>query len=213
VDNALVFSDLEGVTVLDNERVRVERFVVPPGLRLGQHAHPDGQLVVYVRGGLVTDCRERVTIWTDGRVRWFDGSRSSDDAGTNTGSTEIEMVTITLKPVADDASPPQPPVGPLSYPNVAGEDLLENDFVIVQRFVIQPGQWEGVHGHPPNMLFVHIKGGHWAARSFDQPEQPDRRPSRDGDVGWMEPVDVAVGHESGNIGTTPIDFIWVSLKQ
>jgi len=33
----------------------------------------------------------------------------------------------------------------MDYPNIKGEVLLENDAVVVQRFTIQPGQWEGIH--------------------------------------------------------------------
>ena len=31
----------------------------------------------------------------------------------------------------------------MSYPNIPGELLLENEYVVVQRFIIEPGQWEG----------------------------------------------------------------------
>ena len=39
------------------------------------------------------------------------------------------------------------------YPNISGEVLLENDKVVVQRFVFPPGVWEGVHSHPPDQLY------------------------------------------------------------
>jgi hypothetical protein len=39
------------------------------------------------------------------------------------------------------------------------------------------------------------------------------QPSADGEIGWMEPVDITVGRECGNIGSAPIDFLWVSRKQ
>jgi hypothetical protein len=29
----------------------------------------------------------------------------------------------------------------------------------------------------------------------------------------MPAVDLSVGHQSGNIGTAPIDLIWVTLKR
>ena len=44
------------------------------------------------------------------------------------------------------------------YPNIPGELLLENDKLIVQRFIIAPGQWEGIHRHPPDQLYIHVKG-------------------------------------------------------
>ena len=38
-------------------------------------------------------------------------------------------------------------------------------------------------------------------------------PLEGGSVGWMTPVGLDVGHESCNIGDTPIDLVWVSLKR
>ncbi len=52
----------------------------------------------------------------------------------------------------------------VKYPNIPGETLLENDRLVVQKFVVRPGQWEGIHTHPGNQLYVHIKGGKWAVR-------------------------------------------------
>ncbi|MGC1521190.1 MAG: hypothetical protein WA803_06585, partial [Steroidobacteraceae bacterium] len=73
--------------------------------------------------------------------------------------------------------------------------------------------WEGVHAHHPDMLYIHIKGGQWAARSKHEAEHPYPQPSPDGEVGWMPTIDISVGHESGNIGKQPIDLIWVTLKK
>jgi predicted metal-dependent enzyme (double-stranded beta helix superfamily) len=95
------------------------------------------------------------------------------------------------------------------YPNVEGEVLLENDRVIVQKFVIAPGQWEGVHPHPGNQLYVHIRGGEWTVRFGDKKTTST---SPDGSVGWMDAVSLSQDHESGNTGATPIEFLWVTLK-
>jgi predicted metal-dependent enzyme (double-stranded beta helix superfamily) len=101
----------------------------------------------------------------------------------------------------------------LNYPNIPGEDLLENDQVIVQRFTVKPGQWEGVHAHRPDMLFIHIKGGQWAAKTYKDRERPYPNPSPAGEVGWMPTIDISVGHQSRNIGKNPIDLVWVTLKK
>jgi hypothetical protein len=78
---------------------------------------------------------------------------------------------------------------------------------------VNPGQWEGVHAHRPNMLYIHIKGGRWAARSKSEPEHAYPAPTPDGKVGWMPTIALSEGHESGNIGKNPIDLIWVTLKK
>ncbi len=38
------------------------------------------------------------------------------------------------------------------YPNIPGELLLENDKVVVQKFIVEPGQWEGVHTRPGDQI-------------------------------------------------------------
>ncbi len=56
----------------------------------------------------------------------------------------------------------------LTYPNLDnpdGEVLLENEHVVVQRFVVPPGEWEGLHPHPGNQVYVHVVGGVWSGRA------------------------------------------------
>jgi quercetin dioxygenase-like cupin family protein len=95
------------------------------------------------------------------------------------------------------------------YPNIPGEVLLENDRVVVQRFIIEPGQWEGVHSHPGNQVYIHIRGGEWTVR---RGEEKRTSYAEDGSVGWMDAIDISEDHESGNTGDTTIELIWVTLK-
>jgi quercetin dioxygenase-like cupin family protein len=210
------YAKLPGEAVLENARVRVEKFVIAPGQSTGLHSHPADQLLVFVKGGVLTSASGRSTLWRDGRVEWQSSRAPVDPGGTNTGSTPIEIICVNLKPViahAAQAPNGQPKYRYLNYPNIPGEDLLENDLVIVQRFTVNPGQWEGVHAHHPDMLYIHIKGGQWAARSKTEPEHAYPEPSPDGEVGWMPTIPLSVGHESRNIGSAPIDLIWVTLKK
>jgi mannose-6-phosphate isomerase-like protein (cupin superfamily) len=206
-----------GETVLDNSRVWVQKFVVPPGQSIDRRGGSGDQLLVFVKGGMLTSREGRATVWRDGRVLWRDAGTSSDLGGsTNTGAAPIEMIEVTLKPVLaarGAAAGSAPKYRYLNYPNIPGEDLLENESVIVQRFTVNPGQWEGVHAHHPDMLYIHIKGGQWAARSKREPEHAYPEPSPDGEVGWMSTIDISEGHESRNIGKDPIDLIWVTLKK
>jgi beta-alanine degradation protein BauB len=214
---AAVFAGLRGTVLLENERVRVERFELAPGQSTGRHEHPSDELLVFVRGGVLRSADTgRKTLWRDGRVSWQRAAAA--DAGVqNAGDATIVVIVVSLKPPpqhsASAAVVAHNPFGfYLNYPNIPGEDLLENDRVVVQRFLVKPGQWEGVHAHNPNMLYIHVRGGQWGARTKKEPEHPYPEPSPDGEVGWMPPIDISVGHESGNIGQQPIDLIWVTLK-
>ncbi|HXI78420.1 MAG TPA: hypothetical protein VNH21_14870, partial [Steroidobacteraceae bacterium] len=75
-----------GETVLDNSRVLVQKFVVPPGQSIDRRGGSGDQLLVFVKGGMLTSREGRATVWRDGRVLWRDAGTSSDLGGsTNTG--------------------------------------------------------------------------------------------------------------------------------
>jgi hypothetical protein len=213
-----IYADVAGEALLDNERVLVQKLVLQPGQSTGRPLHGADQLQVFIKGGVLTSLSTgRSTLWKDGRVVWHAAAPAADLGYTNAEQAPIEMVWVSVKPVdAAGAAPAldgKPKYAYLNYPNIPGEDLLENDLVIVQRFFVHAGQWEGVHAHHPDMLYIHVKGGQWGARSKNEPEHPYDRPAADGEVGWMPTIDISEGHESGNIGEEPIDLIWVTLKK
>jgi quercetin dioxygenase-like cupin family protein len=209
------YTEVTGEVLLENDRIVVQKFAVPPGRSTGVRTGASDAALVFVRGGQLTSKESgRVTLWKDGRVVWRDVPERADEDAVNTGSSPVEFVWVTLKPAPATRSPSgqSPKYRYLTYPNIPGEDVLENDLVIVQRFAMIPGQWEGVHAHHPDMLYIFVKGGRWASRSRKHPE-PIADSSPDGAVGWMPTMDITEGHESGNIGTTPSDVIWITLKR
>ena len=127
----------------------------------------------------------------------------------NTGDTPIDLIYVTLK--GDAPIAPEVEHAPQHYPNIPLELLLENDRMIVQRVQVEPGQWEGIHSHPGNQVFIHIKGGIWSGRRGGV-QYPPSPPRETGAVGWMDAIDISEGHESGNTGDTTIDLIWITLK-
>ena len=102
----------------------------------------------------------------------------------------------------------------LDYPNLDdadGDVLLDNEHVVVQRFVVPPDTWEGVHAHPGDQVYVHVVGGTWSGRAGGESTYTDSI-SETGSVGYMPRIPLSEGHESGNTGDMPIDLIWVTLK-
>ena len=105
----------------------------------------------------------------------------------------------------------------LVYPDLEGdyrygEVVLENENVILQKLIVGAGQWEGVHSHPGNQLYVHIRGGEWSGKlngEFEYYGEIDE----DGSVGWMDAIPESAGHNSGNTGDNDIELIYVTLKK
>jgi hypothetical protein len=208
-----VYANLTGTMVLENDRVLVERFIIEPGRATGNHVQTGQQLLVFVKGGVLSKAGRSI-FWPDGRVVWLQDP-GHDEGSTNAGSAPIELLWITLKPIvsshaADNAQKPK--YGYLNYPNVPGEDVLENDQVIVQRFRMNPGEWEGIHSHNPNTFYIFIKGGQWLSKSKKHPEGVPGS-AADGLVAWMDTIDLSEEHQSGNTGTNSTDVVWVALKK
>ncbi len=104
-----------------------------------------------------------------------------------------------------------------SYPNIDGETLLDDDRVIVQRFVLEPGQWEGVHEHPEHQLVIVLNNTDEltfrfgdAKRVFTNSEDGNSDPMG---VFWRPgPVSMNDLHDSGNTGTRPLEWIAITFK-
>jgi quercetin dioxygenase-like cupin family protein len=206
---------LRGETLLDNDRLVVQKFVIPPGTWEGQHTHAGNQLWVQMTDGEWTSHADRTKVSRvkAGSVGWLPpAARPEHDEGSiNTGSTPIELLWVTLKPHTATPSEIESMKNyRLVYPEIPGELLLDNDQVVVQRFVVQPGAWEGVHAHPGNQLYVHVKGGTWAVRTGGRETVSE---SKTGSVGWYRAIPLSQQHQSGNAGAAPIDLVWITLKQ
>jgi quercetin dioxygenase-like cupin family protein len=208
------FANLTGRVVRENDRVLVTTFTIEPGQSTGTQMHSTDSLLVFVKGGVLSsDQTHRATLWKDGRVLWRSMANQPTAGYTNTGSTPIEVILVALKPrptgIPSDTN--ESAEYYLNYPNIPGEDILENESVVVQQFHLNPGQWEGVHAHVGNQLWIFIKGGLWSSKTRNTaPTTPQFGP--DGTVGWMPAIDINQGHESGNVGTTSRDVVWITLK-
>ena len=207
--------DPDGEVVLENEHVVVQRFIVAPGEWEGIHTHPGNQVYVHVVGGVWSgraggESTYDDSLSEDGSVGWMERiPLSQGHESGNTGDTPIDLIWVTLK--GKDPIRPDVEVERLVYPEIPMELLVDNDRVIVQRVQVEPGQWEGIRSHPGYQVFIHIKGGTWAGKMGGM-LSPTTNTRADGHVGWMDAIDLSEEHESGNVGDTTIDLVWVTLK-
>jgi len=205
------YPDIAGEVVFENDRVLVQKFVLQPGEWEGIHSHDGNQLGIDLTDGESTvryGDDETIVIGRVGSAGWQRAVTLSErhESG-NTGDTPVEWLWVNVKPSGESA--PEDVDHQHHYPNIPGEVVFENDRVLVQRYVMQPGEWEGIHAHSGNQLYVMLTGGETTVRYGE-----DERiaPSFVGPVGWQPAVDLREAHESGNTGDTPVGWLWVNFK-
>ena len=101
------------------------------------------------------------------------------------------------------------------YPNVEGEILLEDERVIVQRFVLEPGQWEGIHEHPEYQLVVVLNDTDELTYRFRGSDVaiPGNYQESAMSAFWRPgPILMSDQHESGNTGNRSLEWIAITFK-
>lgn len=103
------------------------------------------------------------------------------------------------------------------YPNIEGEVLLEDDRIVVQRFVLPPGQDEGIHEHPEHQLVIVLNSTEELVYEYRGNKRvftlPDDQPSDKMEAFWRPgPVYMSDNHNSRNTGTQPLEWIAISFK-
>jgi quercetin dioxygenase-like cupin family protein len=96
----MTYADLQGEVTLDNERVLVQKFVIQPGQSTGPRTSTVDQLLVFIKGGVLKSAAGRSIVWKDGRVQWRNAADRSDAGAVNVGAAPIEIICVSLKPVA-----------------------------------------------------------------------------------------------------------------
>jgi hypothetical protein len=219
------YANFRGQTVLNNDRLVVQRFVIPAGAWVGRHTAIGNQLWVQMNDGVwqLHNDPTKLLKQTAGTVGWVEQAEN-DDGEINAGMTPIELLWVTLKPHTASAEEIAAMKNyRLVYPNIPGLTLIENDEVVVQRFVVWPGEWEGPHYHPGNQLYIHIHrdGAIWdvlQAGKDSVSESAGREPrvaslAESLGIGMEPAIPPSEYHQSGNVGTGPFDLMWVTLKK
>ena len=207
--------DPDGEVVLNNEYVVLQKLIVGPGEWEGVHSHPGNQIYVHIKGGywsgmLGDQFEYQHEFDADGSVGWMD--QIPIEAGHNSGNTgdkPIELIYVTLKnekPISKKYNNDHQ-----LYPNVDLELLLDNHRLVVQKVVLEPGQWEGAHRNQKNQIWIMIRGGSISAKKNGQFEY-QKKEIFPGAAGWLENNESDSWYEKGNEGDEKIEYILVTLK-
>jgi mannose-6-phosphate isomerase-like protein (cupin superfamily) len=207
--------DPDGEVVLNNQHVVLQKLIVGPGEWEGIHSHPGNQIYVHIKGGywsgmLGGQFEYQHEFDADGSVGWMDHIpiEAKHNSG-NTGDSPIELIYVTLKnekPISKKYNKDHQ-----LYPNVDLELLLNNHRFVVQKVILEPGQWEGAHRNRQNQIWIMIKGGIISAKKNGQFEY-QKKEILPGAVGWLESNEADSWYEKGNEGDVRIEYILVTLK-
>ena len=207
--------DPDGEVVLNNQHVVLQKLIVGPGEWEGIHSHPGNQIYVHIKGGywsgmLGDQFEYQHEFDADGSVGWMDQIpiEAKHNSG-NTGDSPIELIYVTLKnekPISKKYNKDHQ-----LYPNVDLELLLNNHRFVVQKVILEPGQWEGAHRNRQNQIWIMIKGGIISAKKNGQFEY-QKKEILPGAVGWLESNEADSWYEKGNEGDVRIEYILVTLK-
>ncbi len=103
------------------------------------------------------------------------------------------------------------------YPNIKGDLVFEDERVIVQRFRLEPGQWEGLHTHPEHQLVIVLKDTEKVVSTFGDKEYFFTNEDVDNSIPsafWRPgPVSLEDKHNSGNLGGRTLEWIAITFKK
>ena len=196
-----MYPNLSAEVVFENERVVAQHIVGEPGQWAGEHSHVGGQLAVALKGGIQTyreGGEETDVTYEDGDVFWVEPTEAHDHAVK--GDSPIEAILISMAPMEGMGG------GMQEYPNITTDVVFENERVVAQRLVTEPGQWAGEHSHVAPQMVVVLKGGTMTYREGGEETQVTYE---DGDVFWIEPTEA---HDHAAMGEVPGDAILITFK-
>ena len=87
-----------------------------------------------------------------------------------------------------------------------GAVVLENDKVVVRRYLLQPGMSTGMHSHSRDYLRVILQGGTVEITTLQGPTRTEKVET--GSVAWR----TKSTHDSKNTGGSPVEGLVIEIK-
>jgi quercetin dioxygenase-like cupin family protein len=194
------YPNLPADVVFENDQIVAQRITGESGTWAGEHSHVAGQIAVVLKGGTQTyreGGEETERVFVDGEVFAIEPTESHDHMLSGDGGN---FVLITLAPSEPGTATSQ------NYPNRSAEVVLENDRVIAQRLIGEPGNWVGEHAHSQGQFGVVIKGG---TLTYREGGEETERTYTEGEVFMVE---ATAAHDHAVTGDSGIESILFTLK-
>ena len=194
------YPNLPSDVVFENDQIVAQRVTAEHGVWAGEHSHGEGQIAVvlkeatqiYREGGEETE-----RVFAAGEVVAVEPTEAHDHMISSEGA---DFVLITMAPGEPGTATIQ------DYPNRPAEVVMENDRVIAQRLIGEPGNWVGEHAHTEGQIGVVIKGG---TVTYREGGEETERTYTEGEVFMVEPTGA---HDHAVTGDSAIETILFTLK-
>jgi len=186
----------------ENDQVRVVRYKLAPGEETSRHHHPDSVVVVLAGGSIqntIDDGKTTTTQPQTGDAFW---RPALTHVTKNVGNTPIEGILV--EPKKPHSARPAGSADPATIPTARAKVLFENDQVRVLRYRFNPGELDGMHGHPDN-LHISLTD---ATAVITTPDGKTQFHAKAGEINWR-PAGV---HSVRNTGDKPFEGILVEMK-
>jgi quercetin dioxygenase-like cupin family protein len=121
------------------------------------------------------------------------------------GDGDAEQQAASEVPEAEVQAEPVASAVRQAYPNLPAEVVYENDRMVVQKPVAEPGVWTGEHAHPGNQLVIAVTGGTMMYREGGEETERTFTP---GEVFVVEPTEA---HDHTTAGDAAAEFVLISM--
>jgi len=187
----------------ENDQVRVVRYKLAPGEQSARHSHPDSVIVVLTGGSIQNTTDDGNTTSTQPKPGDAFWRPALTHVTKNVGDGPIEGILV--EPKNPHSARPAGSADETTLPDARAKVLFENEQVRVLRYFFNPGEKDGMHGHPDNVQIL-------LTDAKATVTTPDRKTSQSegkaGQVNWRP----ATVHSVQNTGGKAFEGVLVEMK-
>ena len=187
----------------ENDQVRVVRYRLAPGQHSARHSHPDSVIVVLTGGSIENTTDDGKTISSQPKAGDAFWRPALTHVTRNVGNGPIEGILV--EPKHPHSARPAGSADETALTDARAKVLFENEQVRVLRYFFNPGEKDGMHGHPDNVQILLTD----AKATVTTPDgKTSQSEGKAGQVNWRP----AIVHSVQNTGDKPLEGVLVEMK-